>query len=128
MVRKRFEMTTEDHAKLIEASRPVPYMVIGGCEPRSPQENANAAWESLGRRMGFDYMTVEPIPGESQMAFTAEPTATSELELTEDEKHEGWHIAHCGGNAHVPGCGKPYKRLNWHTPSGCRHCNATFVD
>ena len=50
------------------------------------------------------------------------------LELTEQEKKEGWHIAHCRGNGYKEGCRKPYKKLCWHTPSGCPNCNATFVD
>jgi hypothetical protein len=58
-MRKEFEMTAEQEAKLLEACKPVPYMVIGGMEPRSPQENANDAWCALGREMGFDGMSVE---------------------------------------------------------------------
>ncbi len=73
--RKEFEMTEKDMARLIEASRPVPYMIVGGIPPRSPQENANAEWRALGRRMGFDAMTVRPVPGKGQRFFTAEVVA-----------------------------------------------------
>lgn len=59
-MRKEFEMTEAQFNTLMEACKPVPYMVIGGMEPRSPQENANAAWCALGRELGFDGMTVEP--------------------------------------------------------------------
>lgn len=48
--------------------------------------------------------------------------------LTEEEKAAGWTIDHCSGNGYMPGCRKPYKKLNWHTPSGCPNCHATFVD
>lgn len=48
--------------------------------------------------------------------------------LTEEEKAEGWHIERCAGNGYKRGCGKAYRCLNWHTPSGCPHCHATFVD
>lgn len=72
-MRKEFEMTAEQEAKLLEACKPVPYMVIGGMEPRSPQENANDAWRGLGREMGFDGMSVEPSH-KGQRFFTAEVT------------------------------------------------------
>ena len=49
----------------------IPYMVIGGVVPRSPQENANAAWIELGREMGFAGMTVQPV-GSDDREFTAE--------------------------------------------------------
>lgn len=72
-MKRRFEMTQADLDELLDACRPVPYMVFGGIPPRSPQENANAAWQSLGARMGFDAMTVEQIPGADQKCFLAEP-------------------------------------------------------
>ena len=71
MTRQRFEMTDEQHAKLLDACKPVPYMVIGGVAPRSPQENANAAWRALGSEIGFDSDTVKPVAGESSRVFTA---------------------------------------------------------
>ena len=36
--RREYTMTKEDLKKLYEASQPVPYLVIGGHPPRSPQE------------------------------------------------------------------------------------------
>lgn len=71
-MRKDFEMTQEDLDGLFEASKPVPYMVVGGIEPRSPQENANDAWARLGRKMGFDHMTVKTIHGKVARFFSAE--------------------------------------------------------
>ena len=70
-MRKRFTMTKEQQEKLLDACKPVPYMIFGGMEPRSPQENANAAWCALGREMGFDGLTVQP-DGSNQLNFTAE--------------------------------------------------------
>lgn len=69
--RKEFEMTEEQFQSLLNASKPVPYMVFGGIEPTSPQENANRAWQSLGDELGFDFMTVEPSSKGSKF-FTAE--------------------------------------------------------
>lgn len=67
-----FEMTEEDLAKILDASKRVPYMVFGGMEPISPQENANRAWRELGERMGFDFMSVRPEPARGDRWFTAE--------------------------------------------------------
>lgn len=72
--RTDYEMTAADLVQLQEACKPVPYMVIGGHEPRSQQENANAAWAELGRRMGFDHMTVRPINGKGIRFFSAVPS------------------------------------------------------
>lgn len=71
--RREFEMTEADIVRLYEACKPVPYLIVGGRGPRSPQENANDAWCSLGRKMGFDGMTVEPLPSKGDRFFTAVP-------------------------------------------------------
>lgn len=72
--RQEYEMTEGDLATLLEASKPTPAMYLSGGMPMtsSPQENANRAWSELGKRMGFDPMTVRPVPGKSQRFFTAE--------------------------------------------------------
>ena len=57
---KEFEMTKEQRARILNASRPVPYMVFGGIEPRSPQENANDAWREPGRRAGVRLLDGSP--------------------------------------------------------------------
>lgn len=70
-MRKKFEMTDAQYEKILDASRPVPY-IAAHCGPMaSPQETANRAWEELGKELGFKFMTVEGIAGESK-AFTAE--------------------------------------------------------
>lgn len=72
-MRQEYEMSEEDCVKLLEACKPVPYIIIGGVIPRSPQENANDAWEQLGKKMSFDYKTVRPIAGKGIRFFTAIP-------------------------------------------------------
>lgn len=74
--RINYEMTQADLEALLSAMRPVPAMMIGGTLPSSPQENANAAWAALGKKMGFDSMTVQPIPGKSDRFFSAVPSET----------------------------------------------------
>ena len=71
-MRKDFEMTQEDLDRILEASKPVIAIKIGSYMPRGPQENANDAWATLGRKLGFDHMTVEPVSGKSNLFFTAE--------------------------------------------------------
>ena len=73
-MRKEFEMTQEQLNELMKACKAVPYMIIGGVEPRSPQENANAAWAKLGNELGFNYTTVNPVTGRGPTFFTAETT------------------------------------------------------
>lgn len=71
--RTNYEMTEADETALLEACRAVPYIVVGGHAPRSQQENANAAWAELGKRMGFDHMSVQPIRGKGTRFFSAVP-------------------------------------------------------
>ena len=76
--RVNYEMTEEDLKALLEACRPTIAISVGGIPPSSPQENANRAWESLGKKMGFDHMTVQPIEGKDQRFFSAIPSETEE--------------------------------------------------
>ena len=76
--RTNYEMTEEQLEVLLEASKSVPAMMIGGSLPPSPQENSNRAWNNLGIEMGFDYMTVKPIDGKSYRFLTAVPNETEE--------------------------------------------------
>lgn len=72
--RREYELTDEQYLTILEASRSVPVMFTSGGTSigGSPQENANRAWERLGREMGFQYLTVEA--GRSKRHFTALPT------------------------------------------------------
>jgi hypothetical protein len=74
-MRTEYEMTEDDLAKLMDASKPTPVMYLSGGRPMydSPRENANRAWKALGHRMGFNYLTVRPVSGKGQRFFTAEP-------------------------------------------------------
>lgn len=72
--RTNYEMTEADLQAILDACKPVPAMMIGGYAPSSPQENANRAWAGLGKKMGFDHMTVQPIPGQGTRFFSAVPS------------------------------------------------------
>ena len=69
-MRVNFEMTPDDLSKLLESMKPVPMIALQCGSPRSAQENANAAWDELGQRMGFDPMTVTPT-GKGDRFFSA---------------------------------------------------------
>lgn len=73
---REFEMSEDDLAQILDACKPTPGMFLSGGQPMAgtPQENANRAWRRLGEKLGFDYMTVQPVPSKGQRFFVAEPT------------------------------------------------------
>jgi len=74
--RVQYEMSEEDLTELLDAcSKPTRVMMIGDYRSPSPQENANAAWAKLGKKMGFDSITVRPDP-RGDKYFTAVPIET----------------------------------------------------
>ena len=87
--RINYEMTEEDLKKILKACKPTPVMSFDGINSigGSQQENANMAWEALGKKMGFDYMTVRPIEGKKMQFFSAVPSET-ELQREERVKQE----------------------------------------
>ena len=74
--RTNYEMTEADLEALLRAMEPVPLIMLNLGTPRSQQESANDAWSELGKRMGFDHMTVRPINGKGSRFFTAVPNET----------------------------------------------------
>jgi predicted TIM-barrel fold metal-dependent hydrolase len=74
--RKTYEMSQEQYDKMLKACQPTPAMFLSGgmLAFGTPQENANLAWQELGREMGFKWGTVSPIPDKSPLFFTAEPS------------------------------------------------------
>ena len=86
--RTEYEMTEADLQEILNACKPVPYMVVGGRPPTSPQENANLAWSRLGQKMGFDHMTVRPTSGKGQRFFSAVPNETVEAKADRAAKED----------------------------------------
>lgn len=70
-MRNVYQLTDEQYDRLVDASKPVPYMIIGGIEPAPAQENANNAWRTLGEELNFKWETVEPS-SKGKRFFTAE--------------------------------------------------------
>ena len=77
-MRREYEMSDADLASIIKAPQPTPYMTNSGGRPLfgTPEENANRAWATLGRKMGFEYTTVWPVSGKGDQFFTAEQVLT----------------------------------------------------
>lgn len=71
-MKREFEMTEADYAALMEACKPVPYLVANGVVPESPRDRVMAVWLEMGERMGFDYETAAPS-GKGQRVFLAVP-------------------------------------------------------
>lgn len=71
--RVEFRMSEADFGEMIKAitrARLTPVIAIQCGMPRSPQEVANDEWCALGKRLGFDGMSVEPS-GKGPRIFTA---------------------------------------------------------
>ena len=69
---KEFEMTKDQLKTIMNACKPVPMIMLQYGTPKSQQENANAAWQSLADELGFKWDTVLPISSKGQCFFTAE--------------------------------------------------------
>lgn len=86
--RTEFEMSQEDLDVLLDAMKATPVMMIGSyVSGMDRQERANAAWENLGKKMGFDHMTVRPVEGKDMKHFSAVPSET-ESQREERERNE----------------------------------------
>lgn len=91
--RVEYEMSESDLEMILNACQSVPLIMVGGYTPRSAQERANDAWSILGKKMGFDYLTVQPIASKGNRFFTAVPseseTARAErLAIEAEEKRQ----------------------------------------
>jgi hypothetical protein len=87
--RVEYEMLEEDLKVILEACKPTPVMFIsdGQSIGGSQQDNANSAWNKLGKKMGFDYETVRPIQEKGNRFFSAIPSETEQQRI-EREKVE----------------------------------------
>ena len=57
-----------------------------------------------------------------------ERTIIVDIEITDEEKKDGWYISVCNGNAHRRGCKKTYKKISDFLPDACPNCQASFCD
>jgi hypothetical protein len=84
--RTNYEMAEEDLATLMESIKPTPMIMLQCGSGPSQQDRANSAWETLGKKMGFDFMTVRP-DSKGNRFFTAVPSET-EAQRGEREQRE----------------------------------------
>jgi hypothetical protein len=75
MTRQEYRLSEEEVQELIAAMKPTPVMYVSGGINigGNVQENANAAWRTLGERRGFVWDTVRPVNGKTMHWITAEP-------------------------------------------------------
>lgn len=52
---RQYRLTDEELESILNASKPVPYMIIGGHAPASSQENSNRAWQAVAAAHGFEW-------------------------------------------------------------------------
>jgi poly-gamma-glutamate capsule biosynthesis protein CapA/YwtB (metallophosphatase superfamily) len=71
-------MTDEEFNDLVEACKPVPYMVIGGIVPESPTDKAMRVWDSVAKRVGCVQSSIAPANTGDDHDFMAEPKETNE--------------------------------------------------
>jgi len=81
-------MTEADLENILKACEPVPMIMLQCVPGRSQQERANDAWDELGKRMGFDSMTVQPIAGKGARFFTAVPSETEPQRISREKKEQ----------------------------------------
>ena len=65
-MRREFQLDNEQLEFILKACEPRP----GWTEP--DPEKVNGAWDLIGKHMGFDGRTCEPVPGQGVSHFTAE--------------------------------------------------------
>ena len=73
-MKQEYQLTEEEMKELLACANPVPVIYGNGGTPlfSSPQEKANAFWQALGKRMGFDPMSARPS-SRGKYFFLAEP-------------------------------------------------------
>lgn len=86
--RTNYEMTQEDLDSILDACKSTVCIQIGDYQGSSPQENANRAWASLGDKMGFNSLTVEPRAGMGNRFFTAVPNETLEAKAERESREK----------------------------------------
>lgn len=71
-MKQEYELTQEQLDRLIEASKPVPYLIFGGIALTNPQEYANIAWAEIAEYHKVQIYSITPSPKGIKF-FTATP-------------------------------------------------------
>lgn len=102
-MRKTYEMTQEEMDVLLEAMKPVPMIMLQCGTPPSQQANANRAWMALGKKYGFDGMTVKPSE-QGKLYITAEEVEAPKPKPKEPEDNQLYYIEKGGGRGPIGNC------------------------
>jgi hypothetical protein len=70
---KQYRMTDEEYKDVMEASQPVPYIVVGGIEPRSSYDRVMPVWRRIAARVGCVVDSIEVAGTGDNHDFMAEP-------------------------------------------------------
>ncbi len=122
-MRKEYEMSEEQYKKILEACKPVVAMMIGGTLPRSPGENANDAWNALGKEMGFIGGTAKPLSNSKPRFFTAEAIEEYGVrveDITDVEWRDLYYLYRALHDGLCPNCGHEDNLIvKYHRCNGC---------
>lgn len=80
-MRKEYEMTAEEfeRIKAIAQEPAIPVMKIGNYwSGNEKQDRANAFWQELGNKYGFEWDSAEGVPGKDPTFFTAKEKSHAE--------------------------------------------------
>jgi hypothetical protein len=69
-MRERYRLAEEDCVALMDASKPLPLMVIAGKLPLTVEEMVTPIWERIADRLGLDLWSIQPDA--DAIHFTAE--------------------------------------------------------
>ena len=75
---QQYRLTDEELDEIMEASKPVLYMVVGGVGPRSPQEKVMDVWRKIAVRVNCDVESIGPADSGDYHDFKAEPLTTED--------------------------------------------------
>lgn len=70
-MKELYTLQEDEFVELVEASKPVPYLIAGGMSPPSQYDNAMRVWGKVAARVGCKLQTI--APGTSDRTFYAEP-------------------------------------------------------
>lgn len=71
-MKKEFKLLQEDIDYILSKCKSSPMIALNVSNPKSAQEKANDAWCEIGKKYGFDGMSVEPVAGKSNLFIIAE--------------------------------------------------------
>lgn len=72
-----YRLSDADHARLIEASKSVMYLVANGSEPTSPRDAAMRIWQEIADREGVDVDSIQQ-GSDGNGHYTAIPKASAQ--------------------------------------------------